>query len=89
MLESGRGHGGQRIQFWIGTKQRFFNYFPSIHPVQSEALVDIMNEVQDKILEHDRQRSITMYMSSDGLVNVGGTQVTGDFTVNSYCILSI
>jgi hypothetical protein len=74
MLESGRGHGGQRIQFWIGTKQRFFNYFPSIHPVQSEALVDIMNEVQDKILEHDRQRSITMYMSSDGLVNVGGTQ---------------
>lgn len=61
MLESGRGHGGQRIQFWIGTKQRFFNYFPSIHPVQSEALVDIMNEVQDKILEHDRQRSITMY----------------------------
>jgi hypothetical protein len=47
--------------FGLGPNKDFLISFPSIHPVQSEALVDIMNEVQDKILEHDRQRSITVY----------------------------
>ena len=53
--------GVNGYNFELGPNKDFFINFPSIHPVQSESLVDIMNEVQDKILEHDRQRSITMY----------------------------
>lgn len=53
--------GVNGYNFGLGPNKDFLINFPSIHPVQSEALVDIMNEVQDKILEHDRQRSITMY----------------------------
>ena len=45
--------GVNGYNFGLGPNKDFFINFPSIHLVQSE--------VQDKILEHDRQRSITMY----------------------------